>query len=152
MPRRSRGGPGDHWIGAGVDLAFAGAASAAGAAIRDGPNAARSGTHLSTEQAEASGQGHARAALETFDGLGARLWAGKTREELARIGGRAPWVSGLTPTEKSVASLAAKGMTNREIADHLFLTVRTVEWNLSKVYRKLQIRSRTELARSVRDD
>jgi DNA-binding CsgD family transcriptional regulator len=90
-------------------------------------------------------------ALEVFDGLGATLWAAKTREELGRIGGRASGVAGLTPTEERVASLAADGMTNREIADNLFLTVRTVEWNLSKVYRKLQVRSRTELARAVRE-
>jgi DNA-binding CsgD family transcriptional regulator len=90
-----------------------------------------------------------RTALEIFDGLGAGLWALKAREELARIGGRAPGIDELTPTEKSVASLAAEGKTNREIADRLFLTVRTVEWNLSKVYRKLRVRSRTELAGSV---
>jgi DNA-binding CsgD family transcriptional regulator len=89
-------------------------------------------------------------ALETFDGLGAILWARKAREELGRIGGRSPGVAALTPTEQMVASLAAKGMTNREIADHLFLTVRTVEWNLSKVYRKLQVRSRTELAQALK--
>jgi DNA-binding CsgD family transcriptional regulator len=55
----------------------------------------------------------------------------------------------LTPTELRVTELAAAGATNREIADALFLSAKTVEWNLSKVYRKLYVRSRTELATKV---
>jgi DNA-binding CsgD family transcriptional regulator len=55
----------------------------------------------------------------------------------------------LTPTEARVTELAAAGATNREIADTLFLSAKTVEWNLSKVYRKLYVRSRTELATKV---
>ena len=55
----------------------------------------------------------------------------------------------LSPTELRVTELAAAGATNREIADALFLSAKTVEWNLSKVYRKLYVRSRTELATKV---
>jgi DNA-binding NarL/FixJ family response regulator len=55
----------------------------------------------------------------------------------------------LTPTELQVTELAAAGATNREIADALFMSAKTVEWNLSKVYRKLYVRSRTELATKV---
>jgi DNA-binding CsgD family transcriptional regulator len=55
----------------------------------------------------------------------------------------------LTPTELRVTELAAAGATNREIADALFMSAKTVEWNLSKVYRKLYVRSRTELATKV---
>jgi DNA-binding CsgD family transcriptional regulator len=85
-------------------------------------------------------------ALEVFNGLGAALWADKTRAELARIGGRAPSSLDLTPTEDRVAALVAAGSTNREVADALFVSVHTVEANLKRIYRKLGIRSRTELA------
>jgi DNA-binding CsgD family transcriptional regulator len=85
-------------------------------------------------------------ALEVFDGLGAALWADKARAELARIGGRAPSSLDLTPTEDRVAALVAAGSTNREVADALFVSVHTVEANLKRIYRKLGIRSRTELA------
>jgi DNA-binding CsgD family transcriptional regulator len=88
-------------------------------------------------------------ALDIFDRLGSPPWSERARAELGRIGGRAAGPAALTPTEERVATLAAEGRTNREIADQLFMTVRTVEWNLSKVYRKLQVRSRTELARTV---
>ena len=85
-------------------------------------------------------------ALEVFDGLGAALWADKARAELARIGGRAASSVDLTPTEARVAELVAAGGTNREVADALFVSVHTVEANLKRIYRKLGIRSRTELA------
>ena len=90
----------------------------------------------------------ARASLEdalgTFRHLGAELWASRTRAELSRIGGRPP-TSGLTPTEERVAMLIASGRTYKEAADELFISPKTVQWNLSKVYRKLGIRSRAEL-------
>jgi DNA-binding CsgD family transcriptional regulator len=85
-------------------------------------------------------------AVSIFDDLGATPWAGKARTELARIGGRRPSGQDLTGTEERVARLAAAGRTNREIADTLFLSVRTVEAHLSHIYGKLGIRSRTELA------
>jgi DNA-binding CsgD family transcriptional regulator len=86
-------------------------------------------------------------ALETFDQLGAPLWAEKAAAELARISGRGRSAGGLTETERRVAELVAEGRSNKEVASMLFVTVRTVEANLSKVYAKLGIRSRTELAR-----
>jgi DNA-binding CsgD family transcriptional regulator len=85
-------------------------------------------------------------ALAVFEELGARLWAEKARSELKRISGRAPASDGLTETELRVAELAASGRTNREIAAELYMGVSTVEAHLSHVYRKLGIRSRTELA------
>lgn len=85
-------------------------------------------------------------ASEIFDGLGAALWADKTRAELARIGGRAPSSLALTPTENKVAALVASGSTNREVAEALFVSVHTVEAHLKRIYRKLGVRSRTELA------
>ena len=52
----------------------------------------------------------------------------------------------LNPTEKRIAELVAKGCTNHEVASRLFFSPKTVEWNLSKIYRKVHVRSRTELA------
>ncbi len=87
--------------------------------------------------------------LEIFEQLGASLWADKTRVEMARIGGRTPGPGGLTPTEQEVADLVASGLTNREAARALFLSVSTVEANLRRIYRKLGVRSRTELSRRL---
>jgi DNA-binding CsgD family transcriptional regulator len=85
------------------------------------------------------------AALGLFESLGAPLWAEKARRELARIGGRRT-AAGLTPTERRVAELVASGRSNKEVAAELFVSVRAVEANLTRVYAKLGIRSRTELA------
>jgi DNA-binding NarL/FixJ family response regulator len=85
------------------------------------------------------------AALATFEELGAKLWAEKARAELARISGRAP-AGGLTPTEQRIAELVAEGGSNKEVAAALFVTVKTVERNLTRIYEKLGVRSRTELA------
>ncbi|MBA3401155.1 MAG: AAA family ATPase [Actinobacteria bacterium] len=82
-----------------------------------------------------------------FEQLGAALWAQATRQEIARIGGRAPSRGELTPTEEKVAGLVAEGHTNREVAAKLFVTERTVEYHLANVYRKVGVRSRTEMAR-----
>jgi DNA-binding CsgD family transcriptional regulator len=84
------------------------------------------------------------AALEVFATLGATLWAERTRGELARVGGRAP-VDGLSATEERVAELLASGLTYQQTADALFVSPKTVQWNVSKIYRKLGIRSRAEL-------
>jgi DNA-binding CsgD family transcriptional regulator len=85
-------------------------------------------------------------ALQIFERLGAPLWASRARAELARIGLRPPAPLDLTPTEERIAELVAAGHTNREVAQILFLSVRTVEDNLGRIYRKLGVRSRTELA------
>jgi DNA-binding NarL/FixJ family response regulator len=84
-----------------------------------------------------------------FDGLGAAIWAEKASAELARIGGRTASPGELTPAERRVAELVASGRTNKEVASALFLTDRTVEGHLTSIYRKLGIRSRAELARSL---
>jgi DNA-binding CsgD family transcriptional regulator len=89
-------------------------------------------------------------ALALFDELGARLWADWTRAELAHIGGRPSSPGRLTPTERRVAELVATGRSNEEVARLLFMSAKTVEWNLTKVYRKLYVRSRTELAAKLR--
>jgi DNA-binding CsgD family transcriptional regulator len=85
-----------------------------------------------------------------FEELGARLWVERARMELGRIGGRAPSPLDLTPTEERTVGLVAEGQTNREVAASLFLSVKTVETNLTRIYRKLGVRSRRELARQIR--
>ncbi|MGZ4400994.1 MAG: LuxR C-terminal-related transcriptional regulator [Gaiellaceae bacterium] len=85
-------------------------------------------------------------ALEIFETLGSRLWAEKVGAELRRIGGRPSQLGQLTETERRVAELVAVGRSNADVARELFVSRKTVEWNLSKVYRKLHVRSRTELA------
>jgi DNA-binding NarL/FixJ family response regulator len=90
-------------------------------------------------------------ALTQFEGLGAPVWAERAREELARIGGRAPSSDDLTPTERRIAELVAEGLTNREVAAALFVTPKTVESALTRVYRKLGVRSRTKLAKRLAD-
>jgi DNA-binding CsgD family transcriptional regulator len=90
------------------------------------------------------------AALELFDGLGAALWAEQAAAELARIPGRGRASSELTETERRVAELVADGLSNKEVAARLFVSVRAVESNLSKVYAKLGVRSRSQLASRLR--
>jgi DNA-binding NarL/FixJ family response regulator len=84
-------------------------------------------------------------ALASFEQLGAPLWAAKTRAELRRIGPRPSGSDELTPTEQQVGELAAAGLTNRKIASALFVSPKTVEANLARIYRKLGIHSRAEL-------
>jgi DNA-binding CsgD family transcriptional regulator len=85
-------------------------------------------------------------ALREFNQLGARLWADRAREELARISGRRPAAGELTATETELAALAAEGLANKEIAAALHMSVHTVEGHLTRIYRKLDIRSRAGLA------
>jgi DNA-binding CsgD family transcriptional regulator len=85
-------------------------------------------------------------ALAIFEGLGAPPWAQKAREELRRISGRRAASDELTEAEHRVALLAAGGRHNKEIAAELYLSVGTVEHQLTSAYRKLGVRSRTELA------
>jgi DNA-binding CsgD family transcriptional regulator/DNA polymerase III delta prime subunit len=85
-------------------------------------------------------------ALETFDQLGARLWADRASEELARISGRRPATGELTATETELAALAGQGLSNKEIAAALHMSVHTVEGHLTRIYRKLGVRSRAALA------
>jgi class 3 adenylate cyclase len=87
-------------------------------------------------------------ALEIFEGLGAPVWAAQTRAELDRVGLRRAKQE-LTATELRVAELAASGLTNREVAAQAFMSPKTVEANLARVYRKLGIRSRAELGARI---
>jgi len=86
------------------------------------------------------------AALHVFDRLGVILWTARARTELARLGKRPMAPSHLTPTEARVAELVAVGHSNREVAERLFLSVKTVEASLTRIYQKLEVRSRAGLA------
>jgi DNA-binding CsgD family transcriptional regulator len=89
-------------------------------------------------------------ALAIFQTLGAPLWAQRARDDLARVGGAVPPPSSeLTPTEQRIAELVGEGKKNREVAEALFISVKTVEANLSRIFHKLGVRSRTELTRRI---
>ena len=77
------------------------------------------------------------------------MWADRARAELARTNVTGAGNPLLTPTEQRVAELAVQGMTNRDIGSALFISPKTVEANMTRIYRKLQIRSRAELGRKM---
>jgi DNA-binding CsgD family transcriptional regulator len=85
-------------------------------------------------------------AAEGFDRLGARLWAENARAEMRRIGGRPASTGDLSETERKIVELVVAGRRNVDVAAALSLSPNTVAWNLSKIYRKLDVTSRTELA------
>lgn len=91
-------------------------------------------------------------ALRTFESIGSALWAARVRAELARVNVRPSRDQGLTPSEQQVAALAAAGMSNRDIAATLFISVKTVEANLGRVYRKLGVRGRASLGRHFAEE
>ena len=88
-------------------------------------------------------------AVAEFERLGAALWAKEARAQRARIGGRAPSGGKLTPTEHRVADLVVEGLSNKQVAAALFVTPKTVETQLSRIYAKLGIHSRAQLARRL---
>jgi DNA-binding CsgD family transcriptional regulator/tetratricopeptide (TPR) repeat protein len=90
-----------------------------------------------------------QAALAVFTLLGTPVQAEQARTELAGIGGKPGSAGDLTAMEQRIITLVGAGQTSREVASALFLSVRTVDSHLGHVYRKLGLRSRTELARWV---
>jgi DNA-binding CsgD family transcriptional regulator len=89
-------------------------------------------------------------ARSAFEQLGCPGWAQVAAEELNRISGRRRAAgASLTPSEQRVAELVASGLSNKEVAGQLFISVYTVEAHLSNVYTKLGIRSRAQLARQL---
>jgi DNA-binding CsgD family transcriptional regulator len=88
-------------------------------------------------------------ALAILNTLGASAWIKRAELELSRVAPSSAGVGTLTPTEGRVAGLVASGHTNKEVAAQLFLSVKTVEANLSRIYAKLNVRSRSELVTRV---
>jgi DNA-binding CsgD family transcriptional regulator len=110
------------------------------------------GMVLRRDKHKAAAKAALEQALGMFERLGAPLWAQATRAELGRVGLRpaAPvGVSGITAAEARVAELVAVGRSNREVAGELFMSPKTVEAHLSRIYRKLGVRSRAELAHKL---
>jgi DNA-binding CsgD family transcriptional regulator len=112
------------------------------------------GERLRRDGRRADARERLHGALHDFERLGARPWAERARGELRASGHtvRTPEqraADDLTPQELQVAAVVAGGATNREAAAALFLSAKTIEFHLGNVYRKLGIRSRTELARIV---
>jgi DNA-binding CsgD family transcriptional regulator len=109
------------------------------------------GTWLRRQRRITESRPHLRAARDTFDALGVQPWADKARAELRASGERIPEPARaprqpLSPQELQIAQMAASGLSNREIADRLFLSHRTVGAHLYRVFPKLSIVSRSELA------
>ncbi len=108
------------------------------------------GERLRRDGRRVEARAHLRAALERFDALGAAPWSEHAKRELRVCGGRPPRPTAtrgdpLTPQEAEVAHLVATGRTNREVAAALFITTKTVEFHVGHIYRKLGVRSRTQL-------
>lgn len=92
-----------------------------------------------------TGAATVRAALAVFEQLGTPRWVDLARAELDDLADTANALATLTDAERRVAELAAEGRTNREVSEQLFISAKTVEATLARVYRKLGIRSRAEL-------
>ena len=107
---------------------------------------------LRRDKHKAAAKASLEQALGIFERLGAPLWAEVTGAELGRVGLRpaAPVdARGITAAEARVAELVAAGRSNREVAGELFMSPKTVEAHLSRIYRKLGVRSRAELAHKL---
>jgi DNA-binding CsgD family transcriptional regulator len=112
------------------------------------------GEWLRRERRRLDARRQLRTALEAFTSTGADAFAGRAERELLATGERArkrtvDTLDQLTPQETQISRLAANGDTNREIAAQLFISPSTVEYHLHKAFRKLGVRSRTELARRM---
>jgi DNA-binding CsgD family transcriptional regulator len=115
------------------------------------------GERLRRERRKIEARAQLRPALETFDGVGATLWAQRARGELNATGESArkrdaSTIDDLTPQELRIAQLVAAGASNRDAAAQLFVSPKTVEYHLRKVFLKLGVSSRIELARIQLDE
>ena len=116
--------------------------------LRAGEDTTRLRPGAPPRQAEAQGPGGARGGGRPLRAAGRRV-LGRADARGAEANGRAAAPTGLSETELKIARLAADGLTNRAIAAEVFVSPKTVEANLGRVYRKLGIRSRAQLARAL---
>lgn len=112
------------------------------------------GARLRRARRRTQARAHLRSALETFDRLGARPWAGVAQSELGATGEtirtrESGALYRLTPQELQIALVLSEGMSTREAAAALFISPKTVEYHLRHVYQKLGVRSRDDLARTL---
>jgi DNA-binding CsgD family transcriptional regulator len=120
------------------------------------------GERLRRDRRRADARAPLTEALDTFERLGAAPWADRARVELRATGGAAAegtagekqavaaaGLEELAAHEPQIARLVASGTTNREVAAKLFLSPKTIEYHLSQIYRKLDLRSRTQLAQEL---
>jgi len=111
------------------------------------------GERLRRERRKTEARTHLRAAAELFDRLGAAPWSDRARAELRAAGEQGPvpttgdLLAVLSPQELQIVRLVAAGKTNREIAAMLFISPRTVSHHLYRAFPKLNVASRTQLAR-----
>jgi DNA-binding CsgD family transcriptional regulator len=113
------------------------------------------GEWLRRERRRLDARKHLRTAFEAFTSMGAEAFARRAERELRATGEHArkrtvETLGELTPQEAQISGLVAQGHTNREIAAQLFISLSTVEYHLRKVFRKLDVRSRTQLAGRLR--
>lgn len=112
------------------------------------------GQRLRRDRHRRESRTHLARAAPLFDRLGARPWAERARAELEATGERVRQrklqvFDELTPREIQLARIVAQGLSNREAAEHMFVSPKTVEAHLGAMYRKLGVRSRTELAAKI---
>ncbi|GIF62104.1 transcriptional regulator [Asanoa ishikariensis] len=139
-----------------AEMAFEAALRVAGqvpAPLERGRTLLRYGQWLRRARRRHRARTHLEAALDIFETAGAAVWAEQTRAELSPSAGAAPVIvaaaDALTPHEWRIAHAAAQGRTSREIAEQMLLSVRTVDYHLGNVYRKLGMRSRRDLIRRL---
>lgn len=112
------------------------------------------GEWLRRERRRRDAREELRAASQLFESMGALAFADRAQSELAATGERVhrrtpETLELLTPQERRIATLVSEGAPNAEVAAQLFISSRTVEYHLAKIFRKLRISSRSELARSL---
>ena len=124
------------------------------AKLEDAKARAELGAALRRANRRTQAREHLRHAVQLATVCGATALAGRAERELLATGARprrlaVSGIDSLTPSERRVAEIAAEGPTNREIAQALFVTQRTVEVHLTSIYRKLAINSRSQLAAAL---